>query len=332
MKSFCVLLLLLGSGAGTLMAEAAEPPPVSQVSAATKASPVMTPAEFASEMLRLSMQAAELETNPQKGPEFAARLPKQWIVEANGSRMEVTTDPVRNGVESFLKAEPKAKPGALKSLEERLRRMQNQAAAYDAATQLHNGLHPQLEQILDAREFRQMPGPSALQLLWQRILNYVEKQFNELSPHMPSASEAGPVFAWCVIAMVCAALGVWLYRRSRQQDLIPVRDVIPFAPGAKGWSGWLADARAAAAAAAWRAAIHLAFWAGVRKLESEGTWLPDRARTPREYLRAIPEWNTSRPAFDLLTRSLERCWYGGRPASQDDYTQILSALEKLGCR
>jgi len=173
MKSFCVLLLLLGSGAGTLMAEAAEPPPVSQVSAATKASPVMTPAEFASEMQRLSTQAAELEAHPQQGPEFATRLPKQWIVEANGSRMEVASEPVRDAVEAFLKAEPKAKPGALKSLEERLRRMQNQAAAYDAAPQLPNGLHPQLEQILAAREFRQMHGPSALQLLWQRILNYM---------------------------------------------------------------------------------------------------------------------------------------------------------------
>ncbi len=332
MKSFCVLLLLLGSGAGNPSGEAAVPPPVTQVTTAAAASTSMTPAAFASEMQRLSTQASELEAHPQKGPEFAAQLPKHWLVEANGSRMEVTSDPVRNAVETFLKAEPKGKPGALKSLVERLHLMQSQAAAYDAAPSLPSGLHPRLEQILAAREFRQLQGPSALQLLWQRILNYMEKQWNKLSPHMPSASEAGPVFAWCVIAVVCAGLGVWLYRRSRQQDLIPVREVIPFAPGARGWHGWLADARAAAAASDWRAAIHLAFWAGVSKLESEGTWLPDRARTPREYLRAIPEWNTSRPAFDLLTRSLERCWYGGRPASQNDFTQILSALEKLGCR
>ena len=112
MKSFCVLLLLVGSGAGILRAEAAEPPPVSQVSTALATSPaaqqVMTPAEFASEMQRLSTQAAELETNPQKGPEFAAQLPKQWIVQANGSRIMATDG---NPVGSLLIAQPFTRDG-----------------------------------------------------------------------------------------------------------------------------------------------------------------------------------------------------------------------------
>ena len=149
---------------------------------------------------------------------------------------------------------------------------------------------------------------------------------------MPSATEAGPVFAWCVIALLCIAMAVWFYRRSRETELKLLLDAIPLAPGAKGWRSWLAEARACAGRGEWRDAIHLAFWAGVAKLEAEGTWHPDRARTPREYLRAIPEWNTARPAFQSVMGSFERSWYGGLPAGADDFRQVEAALERMGCR
>ena len=90
--------------------------------------------------------------------------------------------------------------------------------------------------------------------------------------------------------------------------------------------------RAAAERGDWREAVHLAYWAGISFLEAQGLWRPDRARTPREYLRLLPPANTARPALQALTRSFEQIWNAQRPASDSDYGAALSHLEALGCR
>jgi hypothetical protein len=298
----------------------------------SQTAPPLAPAQFAQEMARLRGEVARLESTPESGPALAASLPRSWTVWDAHGELEVSADFLRDGIQSFLKAPPKEKPQRRQELENSLRVLEEQAAAYDAAAPVAPELHQRLEKILQAREFRGLHGPSPMQLLWQRILSWLQKRLEKLLPNIPSASDAGPVFAWCIIALVCSMLGVWLYRRSRENELQLAREVIPFAPGAKGWRSWLAEARARAAEGAWRDAIHLAFWASVAKLESDGTWLPDRARTPREYLRAIPEWNAARPAFQLVMRSLERCWYGGLPATAEDFQQVQAALERMGCR
>ncbi len=277
-------------------------------------------------------QVAELEEKPQLAPALVATLPKSWKVQTAQSEAEVSADFVREGVGGFQRAELKEKSARLKELEGSLELLESQADAYEKAAPIPAGAHQTLGRILETREFSGLKGPSQLQLLWQSIRSWVEKQWDKLFPRMPVATDAGPIFAWCVIAVVCAALGVWIYRRSRETELQAIREVIAFAPGAKGWRSWLAEARESAERGAWRDAIHLAFWAGVSKLEAEGTWRPDRARTPREYLRAIPEWNAARPAFQMAMQSFERSWYGRRAATSDDFQQIMSALERIGCR
>jgi hypothetical protein len=101
---------------------------------------------------------------------------------------------------------------------------------------------------------------------------------------------------------------------------------------ARGWRIWLAEARAAAQSGNWRDAVHLAYWAGISLLETQGAWRPDSARTPREYLRLIPEANPHRPTLSSLTRKFELVWYGGQPADEQVFAQTLEELEKLGCR
>lgn len=300
--------------------------------AQSQAVPPLSAAGFAQEMAQVRAQVAELEEKPQSAPALVAGLPKYWKVQTAQSVVEVSAEFVRAGAAGFQKAEQKDKTLRLKELETSLDVLQSQAKAYDRAVPIPAETHQTLERILEAREFRGLKGPSPLQLLWQRILSWLQKQWDKLFPRMPSATDAGPVFAWCMIALICSALGVWLYRRSRETELQPIGEVIPHGPGAKGWRNWLEEARESAGRGAWRDAIHLAFWACVSKLEAEGTWRPDRTRTPREYLRAIPEWNAARPAFQLAMQSFERSWYGRRPASADDFQQILAALERMGCR
>jgi hypothetical protein len=300
--------------------------------AQSQAVPPLSAERFAQELARVRAQVADLEVNPQVAPALVAGLPKCWKVQTAQSEVEVSADFVRAGVTGFQRAEQNEKTSRLRELEASLDLLQGQANAYDNAVPIPPDAHQTLARILDAREFRGLKGPSQLQLLWQSIVAWLQKKWDKLFPAMPSATNAGPIFAWCVIAAICSALGLWFYRRARETELLALREAIPFAPGAKGWRSWLEEARENAGRGAWRDAIHPAFWAGVAKLEAEGIWRPDRARTPREYLRAIPEWNTARPAFQLVMQSFERSWYGRRPASADDFRQIMAALERIGCR
>jgi Domain of unknown function (DUF4129) len=100
---------------------------------------------------------------------------------------------------------------------------------------------------------------------------------------------------------------------------------------AKEWVVWLSEARAAAAKREWRDAIHLAYWAGISFLERQGMWKPDRARTPREYLRLLST-NEYRETLTALTRIFELAWYANRGASERTFAQTLQELEKLGCQ
>jgi hypothetical protein len=106
----------------------------------------------------------------------------------------------------------------------------------------------------------------------------------------------------------------------------------PAPVSAKEWSAWLAEARAEAEAGNWANAIHLAYWAGISLLEAQGAWRPDKARTPREYLRLLAATDEHHPTLTALTHGFEIVWYGGHPANQDAFAETMTHLEKLGCR
>ncbi len=86
-------------------------------------------------------------------------------------------------------------------------------------------------------------------------------------------------------------------------------------------------------------AIHCAYWAGIARLQDLGALAPDRAKTPREYLRALtksklilPETIATRhQALSLLTSRLEKIWYGYQIATEADFRDSLTQLETLGC-
>jgi hypothetical protein len=125
---------------------------------------------------------------------------------------------------------------------------------------------------------------------------------------------------------------VWTLRRLRGRRGEPApREIVPFAPSARSWHLWLAEARSLAQQQDWRNAIHMAYWAGISFLEEHGAWKPNRARTPREYLRLLGARTPKHEPLAALTRQLELVWYGYNDAAESDFNQALAELEKLGC-
>jgi hypothetical protein len=127
-------------------------------------------------------------------------------------------------------------------------------------------------------------------------------------------------------------LAIWLVRNIRRKEAEYTREPILFAPSSKHWRTWLAQAQSAAETGNWRDAIHFAYWAGISNLEESGAWVPDKARTPREYLRIISPRDPNRSALSALTKKFEIVWYGDFPAAAGDYQETLQQLEALGCR
>jgi hypothetical protein len=235
-------------------------------------------------------------------------------------------------LEKYLKAAPAFKPTIISQLGDRIRAMRAEADSFEQARDEDPVTRERLNQILSAREFGRVRGPTELELLEERINAWLREKLDKLFPTAPDLDQLGQIFVWIMIGIVTSILAVWLYRQSRERLLDRPREIVPFVPSARSWRSWLTDARQKAAMGEWRDAIHLGFWAAVSRLESDGVWRPDKARTPREYLNAIPAVSQDKPSFAAVTKTFEAAWYGGRPASAGDFERFMTELEKLGCR
>jgi hypothetical protein len=294
--------------------------------------PTLSHSEYIEKLQSYERQITELTSAPQKAASLRDSVPDALTVETSRGEFTVETAFLRDGLNRFLTVKPVEKHEILSNLGNRLANMRAEAESYEQPSRADDAARKRLEQILSAREFDRVRGPSALELWKQRIGAWILKQLRRLSPKVPDLQNAGQIFVWVMIALASAVAGFWLYRLSRQNMAYGKREILPFMPSSRSWWEWLSEARAQAAQGQWRDAIHLGFWAAVSLLESEGLWPPDKTRTPREYLNAIPGSHSSKGPFSDITRKFEASWYGNRPTREADFTQFTVNLEKLGCR
>ena len=292
----------------------------------------LTSQQFADRLQTYQDRFGELATAPQKAPELRDSIPDSLAVASSHGQITVETKFLRDGLNKFLTSEPKARDKVLSALRDRLNSMRVEAALYEQPDRANDATRKKLDEILSSREFNRVHGPGWLELLKQRIGAWLLKQLRRVSPKVPDLQNAGQIFVWTMIGLAVAVAAVWLYRLSRENMIGGKREILPFLPSSQNWQEWLAQARAQAAAGRWREAIHLGFWAAVSRLESDGVWAPDKARTPREYLKSIPSSSLSREPFSALTRNFEASWYGSRPTTEADFAQFTANLERIGCR
>lgn len=289
-------------------------------------------ADYKSRLDQYSSEIQKTVDHPEHAVDFYRDVPNTFQVQTQAGVITVSLEFLHKELEKYLKAEPNFKPTIISQLGDRIKTMRAEANSFEQARDGDAATRQRLDKILSASEFGRLQGPGLLELLWQRASAWINEKLDKISPKMPDLDQLGQIFVWIMIAIVTAILAVWLYRQSRERLLDRPREILPFNPSARSWRSWLAEARERAATGQWRDAIHLGFWAAVSRLESEGVWRPDKARTPREYLNAIPGVSEAKPSFAVVTRTFEAAWYGGRPASAVDFEHFMTELEKLGCR
>jgi hypothetical protein len=299
---------------------------------AQEAARVLSLREYTAELQRVESQVQQLSTQPQNAETLRQELPGSWAVGDGDRKMSVSTDFVRGTLTEFQKSPPEKKRVLLEGLQRRLASLRQQVEGFIQPGHADGAMRARLQQILSAREFRFVRPPSLWEIWRDKLLAWLDRWLTRAFRNLPEVPGLGRIAVWLVIAVAACVLAIWLYRLSRQRPAQPAREIMPFAPSSKSWRAWLGEAEDSAAAGDWRNAVHLAYWAAVSYLESGGAWRPDRARTPREYLRVLAATHPAQRPFSSMTRRFESVWYGSRAAGLAEFQATRSELEELGCR
>ncbi|MFZ0956946.1 MAG: DUF4129 domain-containing protein [Candidatus Sulfotelmatobacter sp.] len=297
----------------------------------------LTVAEYRAQLDQLLLATQQLDSSGRPVPPALKELPQVWRVRTGNqssglehlaqTHFEVPTEGLRRDVRRFEQERSITNATAIRS---RIQVLRNDLDAFDAAPPDVSSQRERLTSLLARREFRDVHGPTFTDRLKQKLVAMILRALEFLfrSSAIPTVSK---FFVYGLIGLAVLALGFVAYRQilsaSEQEGFVPT----DIAVSAKSWALWLAEAQAAAQQHNWREAIHLAYWAGISFLERQGTWRPDRARTPREYLKLLSSASEHRETLAALTRVFELAWYAKREADAEAFAQTLKALERLGC-
>jgi hypothetical protein len=290
-------------------------------------------AEYRQQLQELAEKVESLEAHPEDAGQVESAVPDQVTVSTAAGETTVSYRDLKSDLAVFSKAEPAKRAGLLQPIKNYVQALNAEAEAYDKGVTDPALAHGKLNDILSRREFHSVHGPSAMDLLLSRFYRWLSRLLARLFARGGSRFGWLQLLVYLVVAAAAILLVVWtILRLRRPREELPQREIVPFSPSAKSWRSWLAEARALAQQQDFRNAIHLAYWAGISFLEEGGTWKPNRARTPREYLRLLGTRAAQYPALSALTGKFEVIWYGDRDASESDFQETLGQLERLGCR
>ncbi|HWF04657.1 MAG TPA: DUF4129 domain-containing protein [Candidatus Angelobacter sp.] len=289
--------------------------------------------EYRQQTKDIAAKVDALQSHPEAAGELVTSIPDQVSVFTHGGAVTVNNKTLKDSLTTFVGANEQKRPGILREIQTYAQAMSRAADAFDSNSNDLAAERGRLVQILARHEFNKVKGPNAKDALLTRIFQWISKILSKLAFRGAANFDLMRLLIYLFVGAAVTLLLVWTIRRLRRprEEFLP-REIIPFSPSARGWRTWLAEARALAQQQDWRNAIHLSYWAGIAYLEEHGAWKPNRARTPREYLRLIGTRAAQYPVLSALTRKLETVWYGYGNASEADYQEALGQLEKLGCR
>lgn len=285
-------------------------------------------AEYRAELDRLASAVQRLDSSGQPTPQELRSLPQSWHVRTGQREFEVSTEGLRRDVRRY-DADKNASTAT--AIQTRIQDLRRELDGYEKPPADVSAQRADLNSILSRPEFHDVHGPTWMDRLKEWVLRLLLGGLGRLFRKV-AIPAVGKAFVYGLMVLAVLALGYLVYRNIVWGNDFEAVTPTDMPVSAKEWAVWLAEARAVAAQGKWRDAIHLAYWAGISFLERQGTWKPDRARTPREYLRLLSMASEHRETLTTLTRIFELAWYAKRDASERTFSDALQELEKLGCR
>jgi hypothetical protein len=296
------------------------------------AEPPLSMSEYI-ERLDSLIAAVERSTDDPSSLTSVGELPNAWRVDGSPRVFDIPTAPVRRDLRAWRTRRDAA---ARDRLLNTLRELRSDAVSFERSAVDSAATRARLLDILAADEFRDVHGPTWIDRLQQRIFELIARVLGR-ALERSSIATIGNAIVYALVALAVLVLALWAYRFVRRTAATEtLANIAPgyAAPSTREWTAWLTDAQAAAARGSWRDAIHLIYWCAVSFLEAKGAWRPDRARTPREYLRLLAasrDFGDSAAPMAALTRRFELVWYGTGDADAQAFADSIANLKNMGC-
>ena len=270
---------------------------------------------------------------------YRESLPSAWAVDTGGRRYSVPTDLLAS---RLVKAErqPELRKEQLDQARDYLGALAAETALLTAQPPPRtDSAHTKLDAILARPEYAHTQQQSWWDKLRARINQILFDALVRILRRAGGQTSLGYMLLWIGVCAAAVFIAYWIFRRwfrtARGEEMALQAMAVPN----RSWQEWVFAAREAAGRGDNRMAIHCAYWAGIARLQDLGALAPDRAKTPREYLRALTKAKLLMPetlairqqALSLLTSRLERIWYGYQIATEADFRDSLTQLETLGC-
>lgn len=256
-------------------------------------------------------------------------LPPAWAVRTDSQTFLVSSAELTKYLQEYQR-DPR-KTASLTNAVRLVAMLLADAKAMDASAVDAHAEQQRLDRILARNEFY-----SALhESWWERLKQEARFLFFRLLQGLLGSSDfpvIGRVLVWAIAALAISLIGWRAIRSYLRSEEFAYFSSATDAVSAKPWHQWQAEAKGAADQGRWRDAIHFSYWAAISFLEGEGLWRPDRARTPREYLRLLPRGDLHRDSLSELTQEFEKTWYGSEVATIDQFHAFDAILGRLGCR
>lgn len=193
------------------------------------------------------------------------------------------------------------------------------------------GARERLRAILAAREFARHRTPRWLAEWRRRIVEWIDDMLSRLGVTAAASRNLALVLAWLATVAAVGGVALWLYRdlRTRPRGLDLGGRVSPvLTVSARDWA---LKAIAAARAGDTRQAVRFAYRAALQRVEEQGGWRVDEARTPREYVRLLRPGDERDGVFTRIARQFEQVLYGRRTVTPEEMNHLAADLERLGC-
>jgi hypothetical protein len=320
-------LAILFFGSGACMGQSAAP------SSSASSSAVLTPRELSAQLSTIENQLEDKQSKDQYAG-LQRALPPDWQIQTPERTYSVSTQPLRRLLNPENLDDARAYISALRA------ELAASASGRDGAIPDATNARADLDKILAEPRFHQVHKPSAWELWRQRVNAWLERQIRKLFDAASRHPMGAKVLFWILVIAAVALVAFLAYRLLTQADRINSLHPEPVRMRSRSWQEWIRAARESAARGDYREAIHSAYWAGITRLQDAGALPLDRAKTPREYLRALsapraPELESTekyKEPLRKLTTNLELAWYANRKADSAEFSDTLQHVEALGCR
>ena len=213
-----------------------------------------------------------------------------------------------------------------------LARLGADARAASGGTESFETVRANLNAVLAMHRFQRIQRePNLLQRAEAAVLNWIIDRLSGVAAFGGRNPWIARMLEWTAITIPCVLLAWWVIVRMRRQKRTqqPEPQIEPMAPSAREWQRWLQEAEVFALELRWREAVHHVYWAAISRMEAQGLWPVDRARTPREYVALLRPGHALKNDLRGLTRSFERIWYGNRQSGEEQYREARAWMEKL---